>query len=299
MKDSYGAVVMSIMATRPVDFSELVGECFDTLTKSEKRIARYLLKNQDEVAFLSASELATRLELSEATAVRFAQSLGFSGFPDMRAALQAAFRSRVTHSSRLRGRLDDLHRDGNILERLVASEIDYLTQALHTMDRAAMDQAIALLRDRERVFVFGIGPSISLVNLLEIRLRRFGRQVIPLTTSGREILEPLLLMTGSDLLFAIGFFDVTPALQLVLNHAQACGCVSILLTDTLGSIIGNQADVVLAARRGPISAFHSLTVPMTIINTLLLALAQTDQERAMSNLDRLDELRQTYAFTAE
>jgi len=56
---------------------------------------------------------------------------------------------------------------------------------------------------------------------------------------------------------------------------------------------------VLAARRGPISAFHSLTVPMTIINTLLLALAQTDQERAMSNLDRLDELRQTYAFTAE
>jgi DNA-binding MurR/RpiR family transcriptional regulator len=166
-------------------------------------------------------------------------------------------------------------------------------------DRAAIHQAVHLLRERERVFVFGIGPSISLVNLLEIRLRRFGRQVIPLTTSGREILEPLLLMTGSDLLFAIGFFDVTPALQLVLNHAQACGCVCILLTDTLGSIIGNQADVVLAARRGPISAFHSLTVPMTIINTLLLALAQTDQERAMSNLDRLDELRQTYAFTSE
>jgi DNA-binding MurR/RpiR family transcriptional regulator len=67
----------------------------------------------------------------------------------------------------------------------------------------------------------------------------------------------------------------------------------------LGSIIGNKADVVLAARRGPISAFHSLTVPMTIINTLLLALAQTDQERAMSNLDRLDELRRTYAFTVE
>jgi DNA-binding MurR/RpiR family transcriptional regulator len=281
------------------DFGKLVHERFDSLTKSEKRIARYLLKNQDEAAFLSAAELASRLELSEATAVRFAQSMGFSGFPDMREAFQAAFRSRVTHSVRLRARLKNSRQDGDIFERLTSTEIDYLTQALRTVDRAAIHQAVHLLRERERVFVFGIGPSISLVNLLEIRLRRFGRQVIPLTTSGREILEPLLLMTGSDLLFAIGFFDVTPALQLVLNHAQACGCVSILLTDTLGSIIGNQADVVLAARRGPISAFHSLTVPMTIINTLLLALAQTDQERAMSNLDRLDELRQTYVFTAE
>jgi DNA-binding MurR/RpiR family transcriptional regulator len=237
--------------------------------------------------------------LSEATAVRFAQSLGFSGYPEMRAALQTSFRGRVTHAVRLRARLGNSRQDGDIFERLTVSEIDHLTQALRTVDRAAIHQAVNLLRERERVFVFGIGPSISLVDLLEIRLRRFGRQVIPLTMSGREILEPLLLMTGADLLFAIGFFDVTPALQLVLDHAQACGCVSILLTDTLGSIIGNKAGVVLAARRGPISAFHSLTVPMTIINTLLLALAQTDQERAMSNLDRLDELRRTYAFTVE
>lgn len=291
--------VNGMQSQAEIEPGELVRQHFDSLTKSEKRIARYLLRNQDEVAFLSAAELAARLELSEATAVRFAQSLGFSGYPEMRAALQSSFRSRVTHSVRLRARLENSRQDGDIFERLTSSEIDHLTQALRTVDRAAIHQAVNLLRERERVFVFGIGPSISLVDLLEIRLRRFGRHVIPLTTTGREMLEPLLLMTGADLLFAIGFFDVTPALQLVLDHARACGSVSILLTDTLGSIIGNKADVVLAARRGPISAFHSLTVPMTIINTLLLALAQTDQERAMSNLDRLDELRRTYAFAVE
>jgi DNA-binding MurR/RpiR family transcriptional regulator len=282
-----------------VEFGELVRQHFDSLTKSEKRIARYLLRDQDEAAFLSASELAVRLGLSEATTVRFARSLGFSGYPEMRARMQALFRSRVTHSARLRARLDNLREEGDIFERVTSSEIDHLTQALRTVDRAALQQAVNLLRERERVFVFGIGPAISLVDLLEIRLRRFGRHVVPLTTTGREMLEPLLLMTGADLLFAIGFFDVTPALQLVLDHTRTCGGVSILLTDTLGSIIGDKADVVLAARRGPISAFHSLTVPMTIINTLLLALAQTDQERAMSHLDRLDELRRTYASTVE
>ena len=46
--------------------------------------------------------------------------------------------------------------------------------------------------------------------MLEIRLTRCGPQVIPLNTSGREILEPMLLMNSHDLLFAIGFFNLTP-----------------------------------------------------------------------------------------
>ncbi len=44
---------------------------------------------------------------------------------------------------------------------------------------------------------------------MEIRLGRFGRQVVTLTTAGREILEPLILMNDQDLLFVICFFDVS------------------------------------------------------------------------------------------
>lgn len=277
-----------------VDLGQLISERFSQLTKSEKRIANYLRKNQEESAFLSAGELADRLGLSEATMVRFARTLGFSSYPAMRSVLQEAFRRRVTHSTRLRSRLDDLREAGDILDRVVASEIDYLTQALETIDRQSFHQAVDLLRSRDRVFVFGLGPSISLVDLIELRLGRFGRQVIPLTTSGREIIEKLMLLKDGDLLIAICFFDVSAVLQLVLDYAQEVHCPVIMLTDTLGSIIGDKADVVLSARRGPVSAFHSLVVPMTIINALLLALAQEEQEQAITDLDKLDELRERF-----
>ncbi len=156
----------------PVGFSQLISECFSQLTKSEKRIANYLNQNQDEAAFLSAGEIADRLQLSEATMVRFARTLGFDNYPAMRVALQDNFRHRLTHSSRLRSRLDDLREAGDIFERLVASEIDYLTEALQTVDRKAFNAAVELLRTHQRVFVFGLGPSLSLVDLLEIRLTR-------------------------------------------------------------------------------------------------------------------------------
>jgi DNA-binding MurR/RpiR family transcriptional regulator len=185
-----------------------------------------------------------------------------------------------------------LREAGDIFDRLVVSEIDYLTQSLETIDRQSLHRAVEMIRSRKRIFVFGVGPSVSLVNLMEIRLGRFGWQVIPLITAGREILESLIWMTDQDLLFVICFFDISGALQLILDYANEIKCPVIMLTDTLGSIIGDKADVVLSAKRGPVSEFHSLVVPMTIINTLLLAVAQEEQAQVMTNLDKLDQMRE-------
>jgi len=285
---------MNTDSTTTLDFAQIIAEYYQQLTKSEKQIANYLRKNQEESAFLSAAELADRLGLSEATIVRFARTIGFDSYPGMRELLQINFRRRVTHSTRLQSRLEDLLDGGDILERMIASEIDYLSQALETVDRVAFHKAADLMKSHERIFVFGLGPSVSLVELMEIRLRRVGIDVVPLTTTGREILEPMLRMNDQDLLFTICFFDISPSLELVLNYANEIGSKVVMLTDTLGSIVGDKADVVLTARRGPVSGFHSLVVPMTIINTLLLELAQEDQEHAVANLDKLDELRERF-----
>lgn len=280
-----------------VDFSQIISEHYNQLTKSEKRIANYLRKNQEESAFLAAGEIADRLGLSEATLVRFARNMGFSSYPSMRTVLQENFRRRVTHSARLRSRLDDLREAGDIFEKVTISEIDYLTQALQTVSREALHKTVSFMKTCDRIFVFGGGPSVSLVHLLNLRLTRFGKHVIPLTMTGREMLEPLLLITEHDLLFAIGFFDVNPSLQVALDFARQKKCPVVLLTDTLGSIIGDKADIVLAAKRGPVSEFHSLVVPMTIINTLLLDFANQNLDEVTFNLDQLDQLRENLKKT--
>ena len=274
-----------------IDFSQVLTDHFNDLTKSEKRIANFLRKNQEESAFLSAGEIASRMELSEATLVRFARSLGFSSYPAMRTVLQDNFRRRVTHSARLRGRLNDMRDGDDMFEHLTATEIDFLTQALDSIKREELNKAVEIMHEHDRVFVFGLGPSVSLVDLLELRLRRFGREVVPLTSSGREFLEYLTMMGEKDLLFVICFFDQNPALKLVIDYANKVGATIIMLTDTLEAILGDKVDVVLSAKRGPIGEFHSLVVPMTVINSLLLSLASMEQEKSMTLLDKLDNLR--------
>jgi len=184
-----------------------------------------------------------------------------------------------------------MRQNGGIFERVTATEIDYLTQALDSISREQFNKAVELIKKHEKVYVFGVGPSVSLVELMEIRLRRFGKEVVPLKAYGREVVDSMLVMKPGDLVFVICFFDQNPTLQLVLDYSRKVGATIIMLTDTLDIILGDQADVILSARRGPVGEFHSLVVPMTVINALLLSVASMDQERIMPLLDRLDSLR--------
>ena len=101
----------------------------------------------------------------------------------------------------------------------------------------------------------------------------------------------MLAMQADDLVFVICFFDQNPTLRLVLDYSKKVGATVIMLTDILDTILSDKADVILSARRGPVGEFHSLVVPMTIINALLLSVANADQENIMPALDKLDSLR--------
>ena len=274
------------------DFQQRLENHLPELTKSQQRIASYLLASYDEAAFLPAADLAQRLDVSEATLVRFAKAIGYTGFRDLRRCLQGLFRSEATPASRLQHTLGDLARsEGHVLTNVLAMEVQYLTEASQTVDRADFDHAVDVLLGGRRIFAYASGPSDVLARLAELRFRRLGILTVGMTESGRHLLEKLQLLQPGDAVLVAGFHYARPELVAVLEHARATGCRSILLTDTLGIALRDKADVILAARRGPVSTFHSLTVPMAILNALILAVALARPEESLAALTRLEQLR--------
>jgi DNA-binding MurR/RpiR family transcriptional regulator len=276
------------------DFQQRIEDHFLDLTKSQHRIASYLLASYDEAAFLSAADMAKRLDVSEATMARFAKSIGYDSFRELRRCLQGLFRAEATPASRLEHKLEELAgSQGHVLTKVLAMEVQYLTEASHSIDLADFDSAVDILFSGLRIFVFASGPSGILADLAELRLRRLGILTIAMTESGRHLLEKLQLLQASDVVLVAGFHHVRPEILAVLDHARATGCRSILLTDTLGPALRDKPDVILAARRGPVSTFHSLTVPMSILNALILAVAMARPDESLAALNRLQQLRAT------
>jgi len=276
------------------DFRQRLENHLPGLTKSQHHIATYLLASYDEAVFLPAAELAERLDVSEATLHRFAKAIGYSGFRELRRCLQGLFRAEATPASRLQHKLGELaSSQGHVLTKVLAMELQYLTEASQSIELADFDRAVDILLSGERIFVFASGPSGILSALATWRLRRLGLPTVAMTESGRHLLEKLQLLQPRDVMLVAGFQHLTPELVAVLDHAGAIGCRSILLTDTLGPAFRSKADVTLAARRGPVSTFHSLTVPMSVLNALILAVAMARPDESLAALNRLQQLRAT------
>lgn len=59
-----------------------------SLTKGQGKIADYILKNQKRVLGMTAKEIGKEIGVSDASVIRFARTIGFDGFSDMKEYIQ-------------------------------------------------------------------------------------------------------------------------------------------------------------------------------------------------------------------
>jgi DNA-binding MurR/RpiR family transcriptional regulator len=276
------AVFMSLMLKRAV------AECLHTLTEADERLVRTLLAHPTEAAFLSAAELSQRSCVHLASAVRLAQKLGFAGYPELRASLQAELVSASEPADRVRKRLSQM--EDNILGALVASEVAALLELPRHVDQNQLEEAARSLIGAERVYLFGRGHATALVDLMDRRLRRSGFATMPLPFEGRDLAEHVLALRETDTVLAFAFHRTPSGLTPLLAHAKAVGANSVLVSDLLGPLLRPQPDVVLAAPRGTEAEFQTLSVPMALLNALILTIARLDDNRSLKALDSLSDL---------
>lgn len=272
---------------------------------ADELLVKELIAHPVEASYLTASELARRVNVHEATAVRLAKKLGYRGYPELRAALQAEVLPELQrdHSAegdpsppaeRVRRRLAALEGQ-SILGGLVLDELAALQELASRVSQAQIEAAARLLADARRVFLFGRGHATTLVELMERRLRRAGVATVDLRAQGRDLAEHLIDLRRDDLVFAFAFRVQPPELRPLLLRAADAGTPTLLLADSVGPLVRPRPQLLIHARRGATGDYQTLTVPMVICDALLLTLSRLDGGRTLEALDRLDALTRLFA----
>jgi DNA-binding MurR/RpiR family transcriptional regulator len=78
--------------TQARSLSAEIRQRFEEFSRSQKDVGQYIVDHLDEAAFHTAEELARRANTSSSTVVRFAQALGFEGFPELQASAREEYR---------------------------------------------------------------------------------------------------------------------------------------------------------------------------------------------------------------
>jgi DNA-binding MurR/RpiR family transcriptional regulator len=269
---------------------ERVQEAAETLTPSERQLVKQLIANPRDIALATASELASRVGVHEATASRLARKLGYPSYSGFRNAIQQEFIVKTDPAVRVRNTLDQTT-SGDLLADLIGREIEALTALPRYVDMARLSQAARVLLDARRIFVFARGNAEALGVQVERRLRRMGLQVFALRGDARDSAEQVLTMEKGDAVIGFVFRRQPKLYAPLLEHVRAVGGKSIIVAGSIGPSLAPKADHLLfAPRSGSQEGFQTLTVPMAIANALVLAMAAEDKRGALEKLETLGQL---------
>jgi DNA-binding MurR/RpiR family transcriptional regulator len=276
----------------PDTIAERVLAAARQLSARELAVAKFLQSNREEALIASAAALAKQTGTSDATVIRTARTLGYSGLADLRRKLAAELKVDLSPAARLRRTLGEVRRDG---ATALAVMIDVHVRALEALrqDIGASDFAktTALLAKSRRVAVFGIGPSSAIADYFATQLRRFGVESISLTQTGLLLADGLNTLRKGDLVIAMAYSRVYREIDALLAHASRVGARKILLTDTLGAALRHRVDLVLQVARGKADWFSTHTATLGLIEALLVGLAARRPTGIVSSLKKLNELR--------
>jgi DNA-binding MurR/RpiR family transcriptional regulator len=275
---------------------EKIFHMYDSLSRQHQKIADYIVAHLDEVIFISVSKFAALLDISEATIVRFAQLLGYSGFPELRDNLIIYYKEDLTPSEKLRRYLSDVKKEESLYRDVTRKEINYLIDSVSAVDDNVFVTAIEAICKAETIYIFGTGPNESLANYLTFRLWRFKIKTIQISVLGNDLVEKLLLVTPKDFVIVYWFYKPSLDFKRLMAFLKEREIPNLLITDTLSPPMIEDAQMILYAKRGPFGVFHSMIVPMAITNALIIGVADKLRERAIEPLEELNEIRKKYAF---
>lgn len=274
-------------APPPQDYEDLirmVHERHGKMSKTYQKIALYLTQNPNEVAVLSVNAIAENCGIHASSFVRFAQTLGYSGFKELQTLYQKrlataapGFDARVKAlDAELRATGD--HSEAAFLRDLVVRDIASLQDLIGSIKQDDLAKAASLLEKAEVVYLIGQLRSAPAVELMHYILTMLGKRCVLLDASGGLATHVARTMGPQDVLFAVSFrFYATEVVNIVEEIASS-GIPIVAISDSTLSPLAKSASVLFAVPEHDYTFSRSLAAPMCLVQALALAVAARVQK---------------------
>ncbi len=270
------------------DLITRIKEKLETLSPRQKVVADYILLNYTKAAFMSVSALARATKTSESTIVRLAVTLGYPGYPEMRAAMQDLVKEKLTTIDRISS-IPDTEGSESILWEVIQDDLDTLKRAITEISEETFEEVVNSILEANSIYIVGLRSSFSLAHFLGFYLSWFFKNIHVVGSNIESIFEIMASVEEGDLVIAFGFPRYTKRTLQLLDLAKQKGAKVISITDE-HSPLTQHSDVALIVPFTQISVVDSFVVPFSTLNAIIATIAARKKEEIKSKLKELETI---------
>jgi len=275
---TFGSAGVELDDARPRRVSDLLREGFERFSRSQKAIARYIIDHLEEVGYLSAEELGQKGGTSSSTVVRFAQSLGFTGYPELQKAARDEYRLGATarpvvHDDQLGFAIEE-----DLLTRSLKTDVLSLEETISKNTLERFNRAVNMLAGASQMLVVGLHEAAVVAEHASYVFELLGIPCLAATGSTESNVARLSRLATGDVVLAIGFRRAHSVTISFAEKATAQGADVIVITDNSLSELAGKGTVTLYADIDSTFFAHSLVGPISLVSALAAAVYSRDRD---------------------
>jgi DNA-binding MurR/RpiR family transcriptional regulator len=266
----------------------LIAEKLPEMSQAQRKIAKYVLNHPEAVPFFTVGKLAKMTGVSEATVVRFAMFLGFSGYPEWQRAMQESVKRQLTTVERLKISGEVYDSEDKAIFEMFQEDVERIKAMSAQMDMESFRKAVQYIIEAKRIFIIANRSAVSLGMFLEFYLDVLLENA-ELIRNPHGISEKLFRLNEDDVVIGLSFARYTKSTIEAVAFAKDRGAKIIAITDHLLSPLVPYGSVTLFAPTEMPSFIDSFVAPLSLINALITEVGRRTRSEVEKHLSDLEE----------
>lgn len=226
---------------------------YNQFTKTEKKIADYVIRNSEKVLFMSISDLSDACKVADASVHRFCRTVGVKGYQEFKMKLSLSLSGDDT-SEKIKGTAPSRYLGAdNILDELLEHNIDALRETRRLIDYDAISKTVAMMEEAKRIYFFGVGDSLLVAQAARNVFLRITNKVTCIQDPHMQAMTASMA-TEEDLIIFLSYSGSTKDNIYVAKIARESGARVVAISRFLKSPLTSYTDVLLlcGSNEGPL-----------------------------------------------
>jgi len=270
------------------DILKQISDKYSTYTPRQGKIAEFLFQNLDQAILMNSRQIAAKVDVSEATILRFITGLGFSSFAEFKQSVGRKILDDYSTAKRLVDSAEILGGRTSLFNDILEGDIKNIGSLRSQISEEIFEEAVVKMCNAKTLYILGLRSSFSLAFYFAFDLRFFLSSVRLIQLGVGDIPEQLRDINQSDLLVVISFKRYTREVVRITEKIKRKGTFILGITNSGLSPIARLSDMVLIAETKIPAYFESYTAPISLLNALIAAIAFKEKERALPMLNNLE-----------
>lgn len=272
-------------------------ENYKTLTKVEKKIAEFFVKNPKKVMLLSALDLGKEIGVSDASVLRFSKIMGFNKFNDFKNYIALEL-SETSSDDRIVKNWDNFNSKNDIANKIVNADLENIKEFLLNVDFDQVNEAVEMIDEAKKIYFLGIGSSRAISQFMFWHIKRLGFNAECVNEGGLGLYEAFSHIKKEDVVIIFAFPRFLNDEIKAVKLAKEKKAKIITVTSNVFSEISFLSDIVFKISVENNGFFNSYIVPMELCNIILTALFEKNKTSIYAELKE-NSLVKDFLFTSE